>query len=95
MSGREKRKSVRTKLRASVKVMHPRLGELMLHTGDISDGGAYILHHGQNMPDIGDIVDVQVQGIGDGEAPVVKMEVIRTDKQGLGLAFIDLSSDDN
>ena len=88
MSGREKRKSVRTKLRARVRLAHPDLGQIDLHTGDISDTGAYILAEGQPVPQIGEVVEVQVQGMGDGEAPVVSMRVVRIDKEGIGLVFL-------
>jgi hypothetical protein len=31
---------------------------------------------------------LQVQGMGGGEAPVVKMKVVRSDNDGIGLAFV-------
>ena len=88
MSDIQKRRYVRTKLRADVKVTHETLGELMLRTGDISDGGVYILAEGQELPPVGDFVEVQVQGIGEGEAPILSMRIVRTDKDGIGLEFI-------
>ena len=89
MSGSNKREHVRTKLRADVKLSHPEVGDLNLHTGDISDGGAYILAEGNKLPPIGETVSVQVQGMGGGEAPVVKMKVVRLDNDGVGLAFVN------
>lgn len=89
MSNINKRKHVRTKLRADVKMCHSELGELDLHTGDVSDGGAYILSEGKTVPSIGAVVDVQVQGIGGDNAPVVKMRVVRIDNKGMGLEFIE------
>ena len=89
MSDRDKRKYVRTKLRAEVKVSHPNVGVLQLHTGDISDGGAYILAEGNEMPELHEIVEVQVQGMGSGEAPIVNMQVVRIDSKGIGLKFIN------
>ena len=88
VDGKNKRESVRTKLRAEVKLSHPEVGDLKLHTGDISDGGAYIFSEGNEVPRVGEVVNVQVQGIGGGEAPVVKMRVVRLDKTGIGLAFV-------
>ena len=88
MSGSNKREHVRTKLRADVKLSHPEIGDLNLHTGDISDGGAYILAEGNSLPPIGETVSVQVQGMGDGDAPIVKMKVVRLDNDGVGLAFV-------
>lgn len=88
MEGKIKRKHVRTKLRAEVKLSHPEIGDLKLHTGDISDGGAYILAEGHELPKVGEVVNVQVQGMGGGEAPVVKMRIVRLDREGIGLEFI-------
>lgn len=84
-----KRAAVRTKLRADVKLSHPAVGDVDLHTGDISDSGAYILAEGHPMPDIGECVSVQVQGMGAGDAPLVKMRIVRIDNKGIGLEFID------
>lgn len=83
-----KRRYVRTKMRADVKLSHPDVGELRLKTGDISDGGAYILTEEEGILKVGEVVSVQVQGMGDGEAPVVKMRIVRMDKEGLGLEFV-------
>lgn len=83
------RDSVRTPLRAEVKFSHPEVGDLKLHTGNISDSGAYILSEGHNVPKVGERVAVQVQGMGDGEAPVVMMRIVRMDKDGVGLEFIN------
>lgn len=88
MKEKGKRKTVRTKLRAEVKFSHPDVGELKLHTGDISDGGAYIFSEGNEIPKVGEVVKVQVQGIGGGEAPIVEMRIVRLDNDGMGLEFI-------
>lgn len=85
---KSKREHIRTKLRAEVKLSHPEVGDLKLHTGDISDGGAYIFSEGNELPTVGEIVNVQVQGMGGGEAPVVKMRIVRSDSSGMGLEFI-------
>lgn len=83
-----KRKHVRTQLNASVKLTHPEVGDLNLKTGDISDGGAYIITDGDGSLGVGDVVSVQVQGLPGGEAPVLSMRIVRMDKQGVGLEFI-------
>ena len=89
MAGKNNRESIRTKLRAEVKLSHPEMGDLSLHTGDISDGGAYIFSEGNLLPKIGELVEVQVQGMGGGDAPILKMKVVRLDNDGVGLQFID------
>lgn len=88
MSGKEKRRYVRTKLKAEVQVTHPELGPMKMQTSDISDGGARITCQTEKVPNVGDEVEVQVQGIGGEDAPVVRMRVVRIDKDGIGLEFI-------
>ncbi|MDX9874156.1 MAG: PilZ domain-containing protein [Spongiibacteraceae bacterium] len=87
------RQFVRTRLRAEVKVSHPEMGELFLHTRDISDGGAYIVGTGVGARP-GDIVDVQLQGLPGEPAPVVQMRVVRVDRDGMGLQFVSTAEFD-
>ncbi|MFT5693533.1 MAG: hypothetical protein ACI92E_002875 [Oceanicoccus sp.] len=83
-----KRIAVRTPLRAGVKLSHPAVGELELTTGNISDTGAYIFTGENRLPLIGEVVSVQVTGMGGEDAPLVKMRVVRSDSEGIGLEFV-------
>jgi len=87
--GRNRRQHIRTRLTMVVKLTHPEMGEYLLNTGDISDGGAYVYEKDRPLPDIGEIVDIQVQGLPDGVAPVVQMRVRRKDKSGIGMSYLD------
>lgn len=87
-SGSNNRRFVRTRLRAEVKMLHPRVGEIYLHTRDISDGGAYVQGEGVDAAP-GEMVQVQLQGLPGEPAPVVTMRVVRVDKSGLALQFVD------
>ena len=87
--GRNDRRYVRTRLRTEVRLTHPEIGDVSAHTRDISDGGAYVYAEGQLLPALGEIVEVQVQGLPGGDAPVVRMRVVRIDKEGIGLQFVD------
>ena len=89
MKDNDKRSEIRTPLRAKVKVNHPQIGQVETHTRDISEGGAYIVSNGLEMPKVGELVEVQLQGIGMGEAPIVKMRIVRLDKSGIGLQFVN------
>jgi PilZ domain len=91
----DKRQDLRTKFRADVRVSHPEVGDVDVHTSDISDSGAFILSEGKPMPSLGEIVQVQVQGIGDGEAPIVKMRITRCDKHGIGLEYVEDDGQDD
>lgn len=86
---RDLRSTPRTRLRAEVKVRLPNAGEITTHTRDISDSGAFVcaLGAGDDIA-LGDVVEVQVQGLPGGEAPVVRMRIIRLDEEGMGLEFV-------
>lgn len=87
-SGRNRRQHVRTKLRTQIKLTHPELEESIWSTGDISDGGVYLLAEGKQTPALGDVVKIQVQNL-PVEAPVVEARVVRVDSEGIGLEFVD------
>lgn len=84
----EKRKHVRHPISVSVKISHPKIGEKIVKTKNISNGGLFIIVEPTEMPAPGEIVEGQIQGMLE-EPPVVKMKIVRTEKEGLGLQFID------
>lgn len=86
-SGANLRRHVRTNLRTRIKLIHPDCGELIVHTGDLSDGGVYIHGDGQHLPGIGERVQVQVQDL-PMEAPLIEAKIVREDADGIGLEFI-------
>lgn len=85
----EERSSPRIPMKARVKVSHPSIGEVLVDTRDISDGGVFLLTEDIeiDMPPLGTIVEGQVQGMAEA-APVLKMEIVRAEPAGLGLRFI-------
>lgn len=80
-----RRQFQRTRFASRVKVDHPRHGGAIFTTGDVSDGGIY-LEQGPFELEVGDVVDVQMQGLPI-EAPVLRMRVVRRDAGGYGLMF--------
>lgn len=89
MTDSDNRRDKRVKFRADVRVSHPEVGDVDVHTSDISDTGAFILSEGNPMPSVGEIVQIQIQGMGGEDAPVVAMRINRIDKDGIGLEFVD------
>ena len=82
----EKRRYLRTELPARVKLCHLDIGEVILKTRDLSDGGIYLLCESCNHLAIGTEVTIQV--LNDGvEMPLVDMIVVRHDSEGMGLSF--------
>ena len=86
-NGRNRRRHMRTKLRARIKLKHPSIGEVIVHTGDISDGGVFIYGEGMQLPPLGSQVKVQVQDL-PVDAPELDARVVRMGAEGVGLEFI-------
>lgn len=88
MNDRDQRRSIRTPLACRIKIMHEDIGELLVKTRDISDGGVFVIIDPENIPAVGTVVTGQVQGLMD-EAPILAMEVVRIEPQGVGLRFLN------
>jgi len=85
----DRREHFRTAMSAQVKVCHDQLGEFVFSTRDISDGGVFIVVGSEPfIPELGDKVRVQVQGL-PVPAPELDMIVVRKTVDGFGLQFGD------
>ncbi|MFC4258880.1 PilZ domain-containing protein [Marinobacter lacisalsi] len=85
----DRREHIRTALNAKVRVVHNDLGEGLFSTRDISDGGVFVVvEDGSFVPEIGDVVIIQVQGL-PVPAPELTMVVVRKSVDGFGLQFAD------
>jgi len=80
------RQSPRIPMKCRIKISHPSFGELIAQTRDLSDGGVYIKHPDLAALPQGTVVTGQVQDLPI-EAPVLQMEVMRVDAEGVGLRF--------
>jgi hypothetical protein len=78
----------RTPMKCRIKICHPSFGELVAHTRDLSDGGVYVKHPNLAGLAQGARVTGQVQDLPI-EAPVLQMEVMRVDGEGVGLRFVE------
>ncbi len=81
------RRHVRTKLRTRIKLIHPSVGEIIVHTGDLSDSGVFISAEDIQLPEVGETVHIQVQDL-PVEAPVIEAKIVRTNLEGIGLEFV-------
>ena len=81
------RQQVRTPMKCRIKISHPNFGDLVAQTSDLSDGGVFVKHPDLAGLSLGDRVTGQVQDLPI-EAPVLQMEVMRVDSQGVGLRFM-------
>lgn len=82
-----KREHLRTPMTCRIKIYNEQLGELLVKTRDISEGGVFVILDAEhnNLP-LGAKVTGQIQGLMD-DAPIVDMEVVRAEPEGLGLKF--------
>lgn len=85
---KEKRRHIRTPLQCRIKIAHDSVGEMVVKTRDISDGGVFVVLDTEQMPPIGTHVTGQVQGLMD-DAPILEMEVVRVEPVGIGLRFVN------
>lgn len=84
---KEKRRHIRTPFACRIKIVHDSIGELLVKTRDISDGGVFVVLDPEQIPPVGTLVSGQVQGLMD-DAPVLQMEVVRVEPAGVGLRFL-------
>lgn len=84
----DKREHIRTPMMCRIRIRHETLGELEVKTRDVSDGGVFVILDPDQVPPIGSIVTGQVQGLMEA-APILQMEVVRVEPQGVGLRFLD------
>lgn len=87
MSSKDKRRHVRTSFTCRIKIAHDSVGELLVKTRDISDGGVFVALEPEQIPPIGTMLTGQVQGLMD-DAPILQMEVVRVEPAGVGLRFV-------
>jgi hypothetical protein len=87
MSSKDKRRHVRTSFACRIKITHDSVGELLVKTRDISDGGVFVVLDPEQIPPIGTRLTGQVQGLMD-DAPILQLEVVRVEPAGVGLRFV-------
>lgn len=82
-----RRRHPRTPLHWSVRVWHESFGERDAFTRDFSAVGIYIELRELTQLPVGTRLKAQMQGL-PSPAPVLEMEIRRTDERGAGLVFI-------
>lgn len=81
------RQHERTKMRARLKMIHPVVGGLLVYTRDLSDGGLFILSGQHSLPEVGEIIKVQIQDV-PVEAPILTAKIVRKTEDGIGVMFL-------
>ena len=88
MAKNNRRQHERIPMKVDVRITHPDIGETIVSTRNISDGGIFVLIDPVDMPKIGEKLYGQVVGVID-NPPIKLMQVVRCEDQGIGLMFID------
>jgi hypothetical protein len=87
MDDHELRRYVRTNFSCRIKITHPSLGDILVKTRDISDGGVFVVLEPEQIPAVGTRLTGQVQGLME-DAPILELEVVRVESGGVGLRFV-------
>lgn len=82
------RQHPRTPMKCRIKISHESFGDLFAQTRDLSDGGVYVRHPDLVALRVGTILTGQVQDL-PFEAPILQMEIMRVDAEGVGLRFVE------
>ncbi|MCI0666714.1 MAG: hypothetical protein L0Y38_00105 [Methylococcaceae bacterium] len=88
LTGGERRGTVRLVHRGTVKVWHSSFPEKLLNIRDFSDTGAFLLCDWSDMPPLGSIIEMQLQGLAEA-APRIKAKLVRYAGKGIGVAFCE------
>lgn len=88
MGLRENRRHRRIYMNCQVQISHPSFGTHLVQAKDFSDSGIFLMLKDQELPPLGTIVKGQVQGL-NGDAPELDMEVVRAERGGVGLRFVN------
>ena len=83
----DKRRHPRMNMSMKVSMTMNGHGEVLATTRDVSEGGIFVIIDRATMPQLGETVNVQVQGLPGGDAPWVEMEVVRAEHEGIGLVI--------
>ncbi|NVJ62301.1 MAG: PilZ domain-containing protein [Gammaproteobacteria bacterium] len=83
----ERRNSIRTPIKTDVEVKTEMLGLVKAQTRELSDNGAFIESEKLQKLECGTIVTIQATGFPE-PMPILKAEVVRITKDGVGLRFI-------
>ena len=62
-------------------------GSRTVKTHDVSDGGVSLVMD-EPKPAVGSLIRLQVVGLGEGEAPIVELRVMRLTANGIGCAYV-------
>ena len=84
----EKRKYPRTPVASKILITHQSFGSMLVMTRDVSGGGVFLLMDEIPELPVGTVVEGQVQDEMP-DRPLVKMELVRVDAEGLALRFLD------
>ncbi|MBI1422594.1 MAG: PilZ domain-containing protein [Gammaproteobacteria bacterium] len=85
----DKRKEPRLGIRLEVELQLE--GEATsVHTRDLSNHGVFLETSQPALPAVGTIVYIKLkQGLQEGDAPLVKAQIVRADKDGIALKFLE------
>ncbi|MEJ2141864.1 MAG: PilZ domain-containing protein [Gammaproteobacteria bacterium] len=88
----EQRAHKRKLVNASIKLFHDSFGEIDSVARDISNGGVFVIVQPEHEIPVGDELKMTLQESSDTNV-IFNMKVMRHDKGGMGLMFLDFEVD--
>lgn len=85
----ERRQRQRVMLECDVQLSHPQFGEFLVKAKDMSDQGLFLQLDSKPFPSVGTVLAGKVLGLSGEPAPTINMEVVRHEKNGIGLRLIE------
>ncbi|MDH5648859.1 MAG: PilZ domain-containing protein [Gammaproteobacteria bacterium] len=86
---RERRKYPRSDVSMEVVIILPDETNLIVHTGNTSDGGALLLGDENELPEVGTEIGITVRSpIAGRKAPVHPARVVRKTRDGIGIQLL-------
>ncbi|MDH5649238.1 MAG: PilZ domain-containing protein [Gammaproteobacteria bacterium] len=86
---KEKRRYFRKGVSIEVVVRFPGGSPITLQTGDISEGGVFLLARGHQMPKVGTDFEMSLPELIGGDRPLtVSARVVRKTEEGIGVEFL-------
>lgn len=85
----DKRKFLRFELPVDVKLTDTSGSEIILKSQDISDSGLFLRGEHSALPEVGEVVVIQLASLVAGDAPrEITAKVVRQNNEGIGLEFL-------
>lgn len=91
---KDRRKLPRKKVKLSIVIRHPALGQILGHVRNMSESGVFLEVYRPGVFECGQVVGANIIDCGGiGLDPLLSMEVVRVELSGIALQFVEVSEE--